>query len=534
MKDIKAIARKLGLTTEQLIFYGNHIAKVKAEVFTSLPRKGKLILVTAINPTKAGEGKTTSAIGIADLMNHLNYSVVLALREPSLGPVFGLKGAATGGGECIIVPEPEINLHFTGDFHAITSANNLVSAVIDNILYWNNSLAIDPNKIIWQRCLDINDRALRNVTLNLGHNIVRSEHFQITAASEIMAILSLSKNLADLEERLNDTIVAYNFQQEPIYLKELKISGSIMALLKDAIRPNLVQTKYHTPAFVHCGPFANISHGTNSLIATDLALKLADYVVTETGFGSDLGFEKFNDIINLQQEYTPACTVLVVTIRALKLHGGMSEEKLDLVDLITLQKGFDHLNKHINIIKQYNLPFVVCINKFSQDDASELKCLEEWLVAQTVSYAINTTYQNGVNADSDLVNKIIAKTREDQEYQPLFNPQTTTVTAKILTICQKIYGVEKVIFSEMAEKKLNKYNASDFRHWPVCMAKNHQTISGNNDGNDNAISVRDVKINSGAKYFIIYLSDIITLPGLNRTPNANNISLIDDKIINIK
>ncbi len=338
MEKIITIGTKINLKDDDLIKYGDYMAKVKAFNFINLPKKAKFILVTAINPTKAGEGKTTCSIGIADMLNHLGYQTTLALWEPSLGPVFGLKGSATGGGECIMEPENEINLHYTGDFHAITTANNMVSAMIDNLLYWGNPLQIDPKQIVWQRCLDVNDRALRNIEIKINDKLHRSEHFQITAASKIMAILGLSKDFDDLRRRLDQAIIAYNLNNEPVYLHELKITGSLLALLKNALLPNLAQTKYGTPLLIHCGLFANISHGTNSLIATNLALKLSDYVVSEVGFGSDLGFEKFNDIINLNEEYTPDCTVLVATIRALKLHGGAVETTLAIADLGSLKK----------------------------------------------------------------------------------------------------------------------------------------------------------------------------------------------------
>ncbi|WP_338966531.1 formate--tetrahydrofolate ligase [Spiroplasma endosymbiont of Sarcophaga carnaria] len=535
MEKITTIGTKIGLTTDDLIKYGDYIAKVKAFNFSHLPKKAKFILVTAINPTKAGEGKTTCSIGIADMLNHLGYQTTLALREPSLGPVFGLKGSATGGGECVMQPENEINLHYTGDFHAITTANNMVSAIIDNILYWGNALQIDPAKVVWQRCLDVNDRALRNVKIKINDKIHRNEHFQITAASEIMAILGLSKDFNDLRRRLDQAIVAYNFKNEPVYLQQLQITGSLLALLKDAVLPNLVQTKYGTPLFVHCGPFANISHGANSLIATDLALKLSDYVVIEVGFGSDLGFEKFNDIINLKKEYTLDCTVLVATIRALKLHGGADKTKLATVDLVSLKKGLVHLEHYIKIIQNYRLNFVVCLNQFATDGSEEITLVTNWLTEQKIPFGINNTYHLGIKDNPLLAKTIIEQTTRPQQYQLLFNPGTTSLTDKIKIICEKIYQTTKVTFSAVAQEKIAFYQQDDkYKTWPVCMAKNHQTIFGNKDPNDDHITIRDLKINSGAEYFIAYLADIITMPGLNKKPNALEIEVVNDQIINIK
>ena len=534
MKDICNIAKQINLVTDDLILYGENIAKIKYNNFDHVNRKGKLILVTSINPTKAGEGKTTSAIGIADKLNNLGHQTILALREPSLGPVLGLKGSATGGGECVLLPENEINLHFTGDFHAITSANNLVSTMIDNFLYWDNPLQIDINKIVWQRCLDLNDRALREVEINIKKDLVRKEKFQITAASEIMAILSLSKNFDDLRQRLDQTIVAYNINNEPIYIKDLKITGSLLALLKDAILPNLVQTKYETPALIHCGPFANISHGTNSIIATELGLKLSDYVVCEAGFGSDLGFEKFNDIVNSHQEFTPDCTVLVVTIKALKLNGDLPEEKLDTFDLASLAKGLTHLEHHINIIRNYHLNFLVCINQFATDLPVEIEFLTDWLEKNKIEYGINNTYHLGIKDQPDLANKIIKLANQPQHYTPIIDFNHTLINEKINIICQKIYATNNIEYRPEALAKINHYNTLEFKHFSVCMAKNHQTIWGNADRHDNKVIIWDIKLNSGAQYFIIYLSKIITLPGLNKNPNAFVINVQDNTIINIK
>ncbi|MFX4057087.1 MAG: formate--tetrahydrofolate ligase [Spiroplasma sp. hy2] len=535
MEKIITIGTKINLKDDDLIKYGDYMAKVKAFNFINLPKKAKFILVTAINPTKAGEGKTTCSIGIADMLNHLGYQTTLALREPSLGPVFGLKGSATGGGECIMEPENEINLHYTGDFHAITTANNMVSAMIDNLLYWGNPLQIDPKQIVWQRCLDVNDRALRNIEIKINDKLHRSEHFQITAASEIMAILGLSKDFDDLRRRLDQAIVAYNLNNEPVYLHELKITGSLLALLKNALLPNLAQTKYGTPLLIHCGPFANISHGTNSLIATNLALKLSDYVVSEVGFGSDLGFEKFNDIINLNEEYTPDCTVLVATIRALKLHGGAIETTLATADLGSLKKKLEHLQHHIKIIQNYHLNFVVCLNQFATDTPEEIAVVTEWLKEQKIPFGINNTYHFGIKDNPTLVKTILKEIEKPQQYQLLFNPSTTSLTEKIKIICTKIYQTTKIVFSPLAQTKIDFYQQNTkYQHWPVCMAKNHQTIFGNKNPYDDQIIIRDLKINSGAEYFIAYLADIITMPGLNKIPNAVSIDVVNDEIINIK
>ncbi|WP_342262393.1 MULTISPECIES: formate--tetrahydrofolate ligase [unclassified Spiroplasma] len=534
MKNIKLVANDLGIKDDDLIVYGSAMAKIKFQNINQ-PRKGKLILFTSTNPTPSGEGKTTMSIGLAQGLKQLNQSVCLALREPSLGPVFGIKGGAIGGGLSIIQPKDNINLHFTGDFHAITTANNLVSAIIDNYIFQGNSLDIDINNIIWKRCLDLNDRSLRNVEVTISKTIKRKEQFQITTASDIMAIMALAKDFEDLKVRLKRTVVAYSNTGKEITIADLQIVGSILAILKDALNPNLVQSLEGVPALIHCGPFANIAHGCNSVIATDLALKLSDFVITEAGFGADLGLEKFMNIKARKTDIIPDIVVIVSTIKALKLHGITDSNNPN--ELERLQTGIANLSRHINIVKTFNRKLVVCINRWPDDSDEEIAMLLQWCESQNIPVAISTAVKDG-GAGAIALAKVVLEqlNKPEQQYLPIYD-SNYSLREKILTVVQKIYQGNNVIYTSQAEEKLQQLENSSYAQLPICFAKTPVSLTDNpkilGAPKNFDITVRNLKVNSGAGFIIISTGDIITMPGLSKSPQAYNIDVVNNEIINM-
>lgn len=514
VKNIKEIAKTLGIE-DFIIEYGLDKAKIK---FDEIPQKknGKLILVTSINPTPYGEGKTTVAIGLLDGLRKLGKNAVAVLREPSLGPVFGIKGGATGGGYSQMIPMEDINLHFTGDFHAITTANNLISSAIDNHIYFGNELDIDVNNVCFKRCLDLNDRALRSVSLTS-----RDEVFNITAASEIMSILCLCSDIQDLKTRLANILIAYNTSGDAIYCKDLGLEGALTVILKDAIRPNLVQSLENNPVIVHGGPFANIAHGCNSVIATKLGLSLADYVITEAGFGSDLGAEKFFDIKCRSANLEVDTTLIVATIKALKYHGK------DCIN--SLEEGISNLDIHIDNMLNYTNNVVVALNRYQSDDEEEINFIKKHLEEKNIPFAINTSYVDGGEGAVDLASKVI-KSCDNSSYFKLLYDNSLSIYEKIKTIATKIYHVEEVIYEEKAKERIEKYIKMGYSTFPICVAKSQYTLSGSND--NKTIIVRDASIYTGAKFIVIYLSDINAMPGLPKCPNYLNIDI--DSSNNIK
>lgn len=521
LKHISDVAKKLALEPCDIDLYGNVKAKIKAKVWERIKDNatGKLILVTSINPTKAGEGKTTTSIGLSDAMNLLGYKTCLALREPSLGPCFGMKGGATGGGFAQVAPMEDINLHFTGDFHAITSANNLLAAMIDNHVYFGNKLNIDLSKIIWKRSLDMNDRALRKITIDIGkNNLIRDTGFDITVASELMAIFCLATDIHDLKKRIAKITVAYDTEGHPITCDDLHATGAITTLLKDAIQPNLVQTLEGNPAIIHGGPFANIAHGCNSVIATSYALRLSDYVVTEAGFGADLGAEKFIDIKCPILGKYPDAVVIVATIKALKLHGE------------NLEQGFCNLAKHIENIKRYNLPVVVAINHFTEDTSDEIDLVKRKCAECGVRVAFSDVWSQGGLGGKELAQSVIESINENkQEFVPLYNRHDSLFT-KVKNIAQNIYGAQDVVFSDAAQKIIT-FADQNYREYPVCMAKTQYSLSDNKDlmgrPQNFSITIRDAKLMTGAQFVVMYCGDILTMPGLPRIPAAEHIDIDD-------
>ena len=531
LKRIDEIAKMLNLTDEDYEVYGKYKAKIELSVLNKLKDKkdGKLVLVTAITPTPAGEGKSTVTIGLTQGLNKIGKNAVAALREPSLGPVFGIKGGACGGGYAQIVPMEDINLHFNGDFHAIGSAHNLISACIDNHIKQGNELKIDTNKIIFKRVVDMNDRALRDIVIGLGgseNGVTRQSSFQITVASEIMAILCLSNSLMDLKERIGNIVFAYDVNDNPLKVKDLKVEGAACALLKDAIKPNLVQTLENTPAIVHGGPFANIAHGCNSILATKLALKLSDYTITEAGFAADLGAEKFLDIKCRVAGLKPNCIVLVATIRALKHHGGALE--LNKEDLNALSKGFENLDKHIENMKKYNVPVVVAINKFVSDTDKEVELIKKHCEEMGVDISLCEVWEKGGEGGEDLAKKIVKATSEDSNYKPLYNLDKL-IKEKIEYICKEIYGAGEVKFSNKANKMMKKIESIGFGGLPICMSKTQKSISDNpallNAPKGYTLNIDEIKLASGAGFIIAMAGGIIDMPGLPKVPAACNIDI---------
>ena len=531
LKRIDEIAKMLNLTDEDYEVYGKYKAKIELSVLNKLKDKkdGKLVLVTAITPTPAGEGKSTVTIGLTQGLNKIGKNAVAALREPSLGPVFGIKGGACGGGYAQIVPMEDINLHFNGDFHAIGSAHNLISACIDNHIKQGNELKIDTNKIIFKRVVDMNDRALRDIVIGLGgseNGVTRQSSFQITVASEIMAILCLSNSLMDLKERIGNIVFAYDVNDNPLKVKDLKVEGAACALLKDAIKPNLVQTLENTPAIVHGGPFANIAHGCNSILATKLALKLSDYTITEAGFAADLGAEKFLDIKCRVAGLKPNCIVLVATIRALKHHGGALE--LNKEDLNALSKGFENLDKHIENMKKYNVPVVVAINKFVSDTDKEVELIKKHCEEMGVDISLCEVWEKGGEGGEDLAKKIVKATSEESNYKPLYNLDKP-IKEKIEYICKEIYGAGEVKFSNKANKMMKKIESIGFGGLPICMSKTQKSISDNpallNTPKGYTLNIDEIKLASGAGFIIAMAGGIIDMPGLPKVPAACNIDI---------
>lgn len=539
MMKIGDIAEKLGIDEEYIEQYGHYKAKLSESLYSKLAFRndGKLILVTAINPTPAGEGKTTVSVGLAQAMAKIGKNAVLALREPSLGPVFGIKGGAAGGGYSQVVPMEDINLHFTGDMHAITSANNLLCAMIDNHIQQGNELRIDQRRILFKRCMDMNDRALRNIVIGLGgkvNGVPREDGFNITVASEIMAILCLATDLGDLRKRLGNILVGYNLDGEPVYAREIGCTGAMTALLKDALKPNLVQTLEHTPAFIHGGPFANIAHGCNSIRATKLALKLGDYCITEAGFGSDLGAEKFFDIKCRYGGLTPACVVLVATIRALKYNGGVKKDNLGKENLWALEKGIVNLCTHIENMHKFHVPVVVAINRFGTDTDEEVKFVQDFCADMGVEVSMCEVFAKGGEGGMDLAQKIcstIALTEDGDKFRPIY-PLEIPIKEKIETIAREIYRADGVNYTPQAEKAIQEIESIGFRNLPVCVAKTQYSLSDNpallgKPKNFN-ITVRDAKLSSGAGFVVIYTGDILTMPGLPKVPSALNIDCDTD------
>ncbi len=540
MLPILEVGKSLGLTEDDLDLYGKYKAKISLDVLANRKDKkdGKLILVTAINPTPAGEGKSTVTIGLGQALCSLDKSAVIALREPSLGPVFGVKGGAAGGGYAQVLPMEDINLHFTGDMHAITTTNNLLAAAIDNHIHQGNELRIDSRRIIFKRVLDMNDRALRDVVVGMGgkaNGFLREDGFTITVASEIMAILCLSKNLMDLKERFGKILVAYDLDGKPIYCKDLKVQGAMAMLMKDAIKPNLVQTLDNTPAIIHGGPFANIAHGCNSILATKMALKLGDYAITEAGFGADLGAEKFFDIKCRYGELKPSCVVIVATIRALKHHGGVKKEELNISNVEALSKGVVNLEKQIENIQKFNVPVVVAINKFISDSDEEVKFIEEFCKAKGVEVSLTEVWEKGAEGGKDLANKVIS-TIENKEsnFQVLYSEELD-IKGKIKIIAREIYGADDVDFTASAKKQISEIEKLGLHKIPICVAKTQNSLSDNPSllGRPTGfnISVKEVKLSNGAGFIIALTGTIMTMPGLPKVPAANKIDIHEDGTI---
>ena len=536
LKNIHEIAQSINIPDTALHNYGRHIAKIDFEYLQNLEPNpnSKLILVTAISPTPAGEGKTTTTIGLGDAINALGNKTLIALREPSLGPCFGQKGGAAGGGFSQVVPMEQINLHFTGDFHAITTANNLLAAMIDNHIYWGNELEIDTRRIVWRRALDMNDRALRNINVGLGGvngGFAREDGFDISVASEIMAIFCLAKDLADLEKRIGNIIIAYRSDKTPIYARDIHAPGALSVLLKDAIAPNLVQTLENTPALIHGGPFANIAHGCNSLIATNAALKLADYVVTEAGFGADLGAEKFLDIKCRIGGLKPSIVVIVATIRALKMHGGIDKKDLGHEDIESLKKGAANLERHIKNIRKFGLDCIVAINRFFQDTENEIATLKDICTNQLNAKSfICSHFSNGSNGTIDLAKAVIEATQKPSNYAPLYDTKLP-INEKIEKIAKEIYGASEISFSDKAKQKMEEYTKLGYADTPICIAKTQYSFSADpkkmGAPKDFTLPINDLRLSAGAGFVVALCGDIMTMPGLPRVPAANSIGLND-------
>ena len=539
MEHIEKIAAQLDLDADDLELYGKYKAKLSINTWNKIKdnKNGKLILVTAINPTPAGEGKTTTSIGLGDALHSLGKKAALALREPSLGPCFGIKGGAAGGGYAQVVPMEDINLHFTGDFHAITSAHNLLAAVLDNHLQQGNQLDIDVRRVTWKRVVDLNDRALRNIICGLGgkaHGVPRETGFDITVASELMAILCLASDLQDAKERIGRIVVAYNHAGQPVHADDLNVTGALTLLLKDAIKPNLVQSLEKTPAFIHGGPFANIAHGCNSVMATKHALKLADYVVTEAGFGADLGAEKFMDIKCRFAGLEPDAVVIVATVRALKMHGGLSKQELAKQDLKALAAGMENLAKHIENINQFGLPAVIAINKFPTDTDEEIAFLEEECQKMGAQFSLSTVYSDGSKGAIDLAEKVI-KAADAPSKMKLIYSDDMSVQEKITAIATKIYGADSVEYTKAAEKSIAEINEFGFSNMPVCMAKTQYSLSddmaklGRPTGFK--ITIREIRLCAGAGFIVALTGNVLTMPGLPKKPAAENMDIdINGKI----
>lgn len=536
LKPIEEIAEKLGVKSDEVLPFGKTKAKISDVCFSRVQNRkdGKLILVTAVNPTPAGEGKTTMSIGLADAMTGMGLNACLALREPSLGPVFGIKGGATGGGYAQVLPMEDINLHFTGDFHAITSANNLLSALIDNHIFQGNALNIDENRVLFRRCLDMNDRALRRADVECGKETHRMERFQITAASEIMATFCLARDLADLKQRLGGIIVAFDRDGMPVTAHDLNADGAMTALLRDALMPNLVQTMEHTPALVHGGPFANIAHGCNSVRATRLALKLADYTITEAGFGSELGAEKFLDIKCRALDRYPDAVVLVVTLRALKYNGGVAKTDLNAENVEAVKRGVCNLQAHLEALKKYDANIVVCINNFPTDTDAEVDVVREVCKEVDVECAVSYAFRDGGKGALELASLVVAACEKENQAHSLYDLKLS-VEEKIRTIAQNIYGADDVNFETAALESIAAFEKMGIRDLPVCIAKTQYSLSDDMTALGRprgfTLTIRDVALSSGAGFFVCYAGSILTMPGLPKVPAANGIDVDDNGVI---
>lgn len=540
---VTQVAKQLDIEADDLELYGKYKAKLSDELWDKIKDKpdGKLVLVTAINPTPAGEGKTTTSVGLGQAFAKINKKAVIALREPSLGPCFGIKGGAAGGGYAQVVPMEDLNLHFTGDFHAITSANNLLAAMLDNHIQQGNSLGIDPNQIVWKRCLDMNDRVLRNVVVGLGKKldgVVREDHFCITVASETMAIFCLAEDVADLKRRLAKIIVAYTYDGKPVTAEDLKAVGAMTALLKDAMKPNLIQTLEHTPAIVHGGPFANIAHGCNSVRATRMALKLADYVITEAGFGADLGAEKFFDIKCRMANLKPDAVVLVATIRALKYNGGVSKAELGVENLSALKAGIVNLEKHIENLKKYDVPVIVTLNRFSTDTDAELDFVKKFCEARGCDFELSEVWEKGGDGGIELANRIIETLETKESNFHVLYKDELSIKEKIAVICKEIYGADDVTFDDAANKAIARIEGLGMGNMPVCMAKTQYSLSddqtrlGRPEGF--TINIREVYVSAGAGFVVAMTGTIVTMPGLPKLPAAERIDVSEDgKIVGL-
>ena len=540
MLPIKEVAATLDIHEDDLELYGKYKAKISDELISRVKDNpdGKLILVTAINPTPAGEGKTTTSVGLGQAFGKLGKKAVIALREPSLGPCFGIKGGAAGGGYAQVVPMEDLNLHFTGAFHAITSANTLLAAMLDNHIQQGNALSIDPRQIVWKRCLDMNDRVLRNIVVGLGNKMdgmVREDHFVITVASEIMAILCLADDMEDLKKRLGRIIVAYSFDGTPVTADDLQATGAMAALLKDALKPNLIQTLEHTPAIVHGGPFANIAHGCNSIRATKTALKLADYVITEAGFGADLGAEKFFDIKCRMGGLKPDAVVLVATIRALKYNGGVAKDELSKENLEALKKGIVNLEKHIENLQKYQVPIVVTLNSFVTDTDAETKFVEDFCKERGCEFALSKVWEHGGEGGVDLANKVLETLETKESHFKVLYEDSLSLKEKIETVAKEIYGAGEVTYSPAAEKELKRISDLGFGNYPVCMAKTQYSLSDDpkklGRPENFSINVREVYVSAGAGFVVAINGAIMTMPGLPKQPAANNIDVSNEGVI---
>ena len=536
--EINEIAKKVNISSDELECYGKYKAKINLK--SDINKNGKVILVTAINPTPAGEGKSTVTIGLADALNRLDKNAMVAMREPSLGPVMGVKGGACGGGYAQVIPMEDINLHFTGDIHAITAANNLIAAMLDNHIFQGNELNINPENVIWHRALDMNDRALRCVNVGLGgkkNGVPREDHFDITVASEVMAVLCLAKDPEDFKQRISKMVVAYTYDNKPVTVEDIKATGAVMLLMKDALKPNLVQTLEHTPALVHGGPFANIAHGCNSAIATKTAIKLADYVVTEAGFGADLGAEKFLDIKCQSAGITPSCVVVVATIRALKMHGGVALEDLKGENVEALAKGVVNLEKHLENIKKFGLGYVVAINRFHSDTEAEIEFLQNWAKDNGHEISLTEVFAKGGLGGVDLATKVVNVIESGKSnYQPLYN-ESMTVLEKIEKICKEIYGAKGIELSEKALAQLELIKENGWNNLKVCIAKTQYSLSDNakvlGRPTDFIVKIRELKPSVGAGFIVALSGSVLTMPGLPKVPAANNIDVIDGKVVGL-
>ena len=540
--NIKEIAKKINLTEDDIELYGKYKAKIHLDKLASDKKDAKLILVTAINPTPAGEGKSTTTIGLADAMNKIGKNTVIALREPSFGPVLGVKGGAAGGGYAQVIPMEDINLHFTGDLHAITTANNAIAAMLDNHIQQGNELGIDPTRIILHRCLDMNDRALRNVIVGLGgsaNGVPREDHFDITVASEVMAILCLSSSLEDFKVRIGRMVVAYTYDKKPITVDDLKATGAVTLIMKDALMPNLVQTLEHTPTLIHGGPFANIAHGCNSVIATKTALKMGDYVVTEAGFGADLGAEKFLDIKCRMADLHPSCVVIVATIRALKMHGGVEKKDLNIENVDALLHGITNLEKHIENIGKYNLPYVVAINRFGSDTDNEVEALAKWAKDNNHPVALSEVFAKGGDGGIELAKKVVEEIELHDgaaNFKPIYDSKLT-IKQKITAICKEIYGADGVEFTTNAKNQMATLKKLGFDNLPICIAKTQYSLSDNPKllarPTGFTVTIRELKPSIGAGFIVALAGDIMTMPGLPKEPAANKMDVVDGKAVGL-